>query len=118
MRWTLNGSCHSNSEKVLISLARALIYNPEVLVMNRPTLRLPPSSSEQIVRMVIEFVRNRGVDLPADPENRRRPRTAFVSFVRFEGVRNADVIWKVENTSVTTLDQADVEMDRELMELM
>jgi len=105
----------SNSDKVLISLVRALIYNPEVLIMNKPTQRLPDSASEQVIRLITEYVRNRGVDLPADPTHRRRPRTAFVSFVRYDGVRQADVIWKVENSNVTLVDQADVEMDRELI---
>jgi ABC-type multidrug transport system fused ATPase/permease subunit len=106
----------SNSERVLISLARALIYNPEVLVMNRPTQRLPDSASKQVIKLITEYVRNRGVDLPADTTHRRRPRTAFVSFVRCEGVRQADVIWKVEKSHVTPMDQADVDLDRELME--
>jgi len=91
----------STSDTVLIHIARAFIYNPEVLVMNRPTTRLPDSVAEQVVRLITEFVRRRGVELPDSEILNRRPRTAFVSFVRMEGVQSADVVWKVEQGEVT-----------------
>jgi len=101
----------SNSDMVLIHIARAFIYNPEVLVMNRPTTRLPESTSKLVIGLINEFVKNKGVELPDSDLWRRRPRTAFVSFVRLQGVRAADVVWKVENKNVTAVDKADVSED-------
>eukprot|EP00419_Tripos_fusus_P040661 CAMPEP_0172791300 /NCGR_PEP_ID=MMETSP1074-20121228/208399_1 /TAXON_ID=2916 /ORGANISM="Ceratium fusus, Strain PA161109" /LENGTH=315 /DNA_ID=CAMNT_0013628357 /DNA_START=87 /DNA_END=1035 /DNA_ORIENTATION=- len=101
----------SNSDRVLIHLARAFIYNPEVLVMNRPTTRLPESSSQSVIGLIEEFVKNKGVELSQTDLWRRRPRTAFVSFVRLQGVRAADVVWKVEDKVVKVVEQADVSED-------
>jgi len=101
----------SQSEKVLIHLARAFIYNPEVLVMNRPTTRLPDGSANIVIKMISEFVTQKGVELPQKDSWRRRPRTAFVSFVRLGGVQAADVVWKVDQGNVTAVDKADVSTD-------
>jgi len=101
----------SDSDTVLIHLARVFIYNPEVIVMNRPTTRLPESSSRLVIGLIEEFVKNKGVELPDTDLWRRRPRTAFVSFVRFQGVQAADVVWKVENTDVKIAEKADVSED-------
>mmetsp|Transcript_99142 Transcript_99142/g.280778 ORF Transcript_99142/g.280778 Transcript_99142/m.280778 type:complete len:871 (+) Transcript_99142:61-2673(+) len=91
----------SNSDRSLISIARALIYNPEVLVMNRPTAPLADSTAERVFELLQEFVHNRGVELPPESASKRRPRTAFVSFVRMTGVRLADVVWSVEDGRVS-----------------
>jgi len=101
----------SNSDMVLIHLARAFIYNPEVLVMNRPTARLPESTSKLVLNLINEFVQNKGVELSEADLWRRRPRTAFVSFVRVQGVRAADVVWKVEQQDVKVVERADVSED-------
>jgi len=101
----------SGSDVVLIHLARAFIYNPEVLVMNRPTARLPESTSTLVIKLIDEFVKNKGVELSNTDVWRRRPRTAFVSFVRLQGVRAADVVWKVADNDVKVVGQADVSED-------
>jgi len=101
----------SNSDTVLIHLARAFIYNPEVLVMNRPTTRLPESTSRLVIDLIQEFVKNKGTELPASDLWRRRPRTAFVSFVRLQGVKAADVVWKVDKKGVEVVEKADVSED-------
>jgi len=101
----------SNSDRVLIHLARAFIYNAEVMVMNRPTIRLPESTSKLVIGLITDFVQNKGVELSASDLWRRRPRTAFVSFVRLQGVQAADVVWKVEDKDVKVVDKADVSED-------
>jgi ABC-type multidrug transport system fused ATPase/permease subunit len=101
----------SQSEKVLIHLARAFIYNPEVLVMNKPTVRLPDNTANLVIQLISEFVNQKGVELPQQETWRRRPRTAFVSFVRLGGVQAADVVWKVDTGSVTAVEKDKVSMD-------
>jgi len=101
----------TQSERVLIHLARAFIYNPEVLVMNRPTTRLPDATANLVIQLMSEFVNQKGVEMPQQDSWRRRPRTAFVSFVRLGGVKAADVVWKVDNGHVTAVDKKEVSMD-------
>merc|ERR1712176_736712 len=52
----------SVSETNLIHLARAFIYNPEVLVLNRPTLALSEDSAGVVLELVREFVDKRGLE--------------------------------------------------------
>mmetsp|Transcript_18280 Transcript_18280/g.35240 ORF Transcript_18280/g.35240 Transcript_18280/m.35240 type:complete len:734 (+) Transcript_18280:393-2594(+) len=101
----------SQSDRVLIHLARAFIYNPEVLVMNRPTLRLPEDTAKIVIQVIKEFVDQKGVELPKQELWKRRPRTAFVSFVRLGGVQAADIVLKVDAGCVSTVDGADVSSD-------
>jgi len=98
----------SASDRSLITVARALIYNPEVLVMNRPTSQLSEITAGKVYELLKEFVRNRGVELPVEGVAKRRPRTAFISFVRMTGVAIADIVWSVEDGSVTELDKEGV----------
>jgi len=90
----------SISDVMLVHLARAFIYNPEILVMNRPTSQLPESLASEVFGMLREFVDNRGIELPKESASKRRPRTAFISFARAGGVLNSDVVWVVDNSTV------------------
>jgi len=90
----------SISDVMLVHLARAFIYNPEILVMNRPTSQLPESLASEVFGMLREFVDNRGIELPKDGAVKRRPRTAFISFARAGGVLNSDVVWVVDQSTV------------------
>mmetsp|Transcript_99144 Transcript_99144/g.280784 ORF Transcript_99144/g.280784 Transcript_99144/m.280784 type:complete len:83 (+) Transcript_99144:2-250(+) len=73
--------------------------------MNRPTAPLCDSTAERVFELLREFVSNRGVELPPESASKRRPRTAFVSFVRITGVRHADVVWLVEGGRVSVQDK-------------
>jgi len=89
----------TKTDRILIHIARAIIYNPEVLVMNQPTRALNPVAGSTVMTLLREFCDNRGVGLPSDSVAKRRPRTVFISSVRH--VDFADVVWKVgEGTAV------------------
>lgn len=91
----------TKTDLILIHIARAFIYNPEVLVMNQPTRALSPKASETVLSMVREFCDNRGVGLPADSAVKRRPRTACISAARSASITTyADVIWRVGDGTV------------------
>lgn len=91
----------SITEQIIIHLARAFVYDPEVLVMNRPTSQLPDNIAAEVYQMLREFVDNRGVELPSQFAGKRRPRTAFISFARLSGVQCSDVIWLVKEGMVS-----------------
>mmetsp|Transcript_7886 Transcript_7886/g.18435 ORF Transcript_7886/g.18435 Transcript_7886/m.18435 type:complete len:893 (-) Transcript_7886:11-2689(-) len=97
----------SHTDKVLIHVARAFIFNPEVLVMNRPGIALPDVANQRIMNLLKEFVRERGVGLPEDERFGRRPRTAFVCFSTRRVVQ-ADIVWKVEDGQIVDLDKEEV----------
>jgi len=90
----------SFTDTLLVHLARAFIYSPEVMVMNRPVQSLSDPCARRVRDMIREFVNHRGVELPASDFSMRRKRTAFVSFVRPEGISYADRIWQVSRQGV------------------
>lgn len=102
----------STSDLMLIHIARAFIYSPEILVMNRPTQTLSPSAAERTFELLQEFVDSRGIELPAHGMIKRRPRTAFVSFTRLSGVQHANRVWLVKDCSVAQIPKDNLsEMD-------
>lgn len=91
------------TDKVLIHLARALIYNPEVLVLHTPANNLDADYAEQVFTILREFVTERGIGFPAHERPKRSPRTLFVSCSRKSGLTFADTIWKVEAQKITEM---------------
>lgn len=104
---------YAKSDCILIHLARAFIFNPEVLVMMRPARQLPTALAKTVHKMIREFVDKRGLELPCDDEENykveRRPRTAFISFSKMSGVRLADRIWLLENRKIKNIPIKDVD---------
>merc|ERR1719399_2398038 len=49
------------TERAKIHLARALIANPEVLVLQRPLHHYTGDAAELIMKVIIQYVRSRGV---------------------------------------------------------
>lgn len=97
----------SISERMVIHLARAFVYNPEVLVMNRPTSQLAEDIADDVFEMLREFVDNRGVELPSEFKEKRRPRTAFVSFSRISGMLKSDTVWLVDAGAIREVNKKD-----------
>lgn len=60
-----------------VHLGRAFVFNPEILVLVRPVDELDLIQLKSAMRLLREFVQNRGVEM--DPRTRwsRRPRTAI-----------------------------------------
>merc|ERR1712187_935736 len=64
----------SNTEVAKLHLARALIMNPEILILQRPlSYHDHPDECKKILDTIIEHNKNRGVELPKDTVHRRRP---------------------------------------------
>jgi len=83
------------SEKVKIHLARALIMNPEVLVLQRPLHHYDNLNADKVLEVLQTHVNERGLALPEKGRRHRRPRTCFLSVERPEHAEKADVVWTI-----------------------
>jgi len=97
----------SFSEKKRIHLARALIFNPEYLVLNKPTEALDPDNAELILAMLREYVDGRGVELDRSRMSLRRPRSLIFSGGTSEdshrNIEIADVVWSLSGSKFEEL---------------
>jgi len=83
-------------EKAKLHLARALIVNAEVLVLQRPLIHYDESEGDRITKVIKEHVKNRGLCLPEAGRQRRRPRTCFFSPTTCQEAEEGDIIWRVQ----------------------
>jgi len=90
----------TSTDLVLIHLARAFIYGPEVLIMDRPAQNLPSEAADSVITLLREFCDYNGLELPADGLLKRRPRTVIISSARVSALKLADVAWQVGNHKV------------------
>jgi len=67
----------SNVELRRVHLARAFIFNPEVLVLERPIEGFERGETIAFLNMLREFVDNRGLEMEEELMHYRRPRTIF-----------------------------------------
>jgi len=81
----------SLSQKKMIHLARALIVNPEVLVVHHPTLFLPKDMVKVIARVLKAFVNQKGLAMDPVTRHLRRPRTLFYCTVNEYMAKCADI---------------------------
>jgi len=75
----------SATEASLLHIARALIANPDVLVIHKPTLYLSNEMADVVYTVLKDFVDNRGLLLDGEEFHTRRPRTCIVSARRALG---------------------------------
>jgi len=85
----------SSTEMSKIHLARALIMNPEVLVLHRPLSNYDNKNAERIMNVLKRHVSNRGFHVPEEGRNRRRPRSVFFTASTPKQAMEADIIWRV-----------------------
>jgi len=86
----------SSTEASLLHTARALIANPELLLIHKPTLCLNSEMTDTLYYILKEFVENRGLE--ADPSDfyNRRPRTCILTARRVAGTGSevADAVFQ------------------------
>eukprot|EP00747_Dinoflagellata_sp_TGD_P140485 gnl/TRDRNA2_/TRDRNA2_176012_c0_seq3.p1 gnl/TRDRNA2_/TRDRNA2_176012_c0~~gnl/TRDRNA2_/TRDRNA2_176012_c0_seq3.p1 ORF type:complete len:157 (-),score=26.02 gnl/TRDRNA2_/TRDRNA2_176012_c0_seq3:314-784(-) len=87
----------SHTSKALCMVARALITNPEVLCIHKPTIALDEKVSMQVVRILLEFVQDKGVAVDLKTRHRRRPRTCIMTSSKLTGVEAADEVYCVSH---------------------
>ncbi|CAE8585907.1 unnamed protein product [Polarella glacialis] len=83
------------SERARIHLARALIMNPEVMVLQRPLHHYNVKAASEALTLLKEHVRNRGVGWPEETAAKRRPRIVFFTAESPQQEEEADVCWEI-----------------------
>merc|ERR1712113_570615 len=90
----------THSDVARLALARALVMNPEVLVVHIPTANFNDTEASAIIDLLREHVDRKGLELDESERRFRRPRTVFMTSSRIIGVQKADAVYKVFNQSV------------------
>eukprot|EP00746_Dinoflagellata_sp_MGD_P079517 gnl/MRDRNA2_/MRDRNA2_31803_c0_seq1.p1 gnl/MRDRNA2_/MRDRNA2_31803_c0~~gnl/MRDRNA2_/MRDRNA2_31803_c0_seq1.p1 ORF type:complete len:882 (+),score=131.99 gnl/MRDRNA2_/MRDRNA2_31803_c0_seq1:194-2839(+) len=90
----------SRTQKLLLSVARALVANPEVLVMHSPAVHLDRTNAEKVFTLLREFVDKKGLEQDPRGWRQRRPRTCVITSNRIDGVQLADHILLCQNKVV------------------
>eukprot|EP00747_Dinoflagellata_sp_TGD_P153114 gnl/TRDRNA2_/TRDRNA2_177363_c0_seq10.p1 gnl/TRDRNA2_/TRDRNA2_177363_c0~~gnl/TRDRNA2_/TRDRNA2_177363_c0_seq10.p1 ORF type:complete len:185 (+),score=28.78 gnl/TRDRNA2_/TRDRNA2_177363_c0_seq10:414-968(+) len=93
----------SMSESFMLCLIRALVANPQVLSLYKPTAWMGQMSALMVMDALREFVDTRGFEKEPDTKWLRRPRTCFVATTLSHGVEIADHIFHVKPTDITEL---------------
>lgn len=82
----------THTQKYLVSFARALIANPEILCIHKPTLALDEKRSVALMSVLKEFVTSKGLDQDPATLHLRRPRTCIMTSAKFLGVETSDAV--------------------------
>merc|ERR1711871_920487 len=97
------------TQKRFLHLARALIANPEILCIHKPTLPFDSPGVKKVIMMLGRFVREKGVWQDDSERWFRRPRTCFFTASRREGIDLADQVLAVnKKRGVYPMDKGDV----------
>ena len=84
----------TRADRQLISLGRAFVMNPEIIIMHKPTALLDDTHTEHALDMFREFVENRGLFMPDDePLVRRRRRTLIFTAKNEHVASKADEVY-------------------------
>jgi len=85
----------SQTQRALLTIARALIANYEVLIMHKPVLVFDEITSRMVLEVFREFVREKGISQDPDTWHLRRPRTCVVTASKMMGAQLADKVFRV-----------------------
>lgn len=92
-----------------VNLARALVVNPEVLVINRPAYHFAEEEADHVLEILAEHVKMRGIELD-EPPSKRRPRTCFYTSDApvEEAKKNSrdTLIWEVRDNQVKVVERS------------
>mmetsp|Transcript_174168 Transcript_174168/g.552895 ORF Transcript_174168/g.552895 Transcript_174168/m.552895 type:complete len:942 (-) Transcript_174168:79-2904(-) len=98
----------SPTTRNLLSLARALVANPELICAHKPTELLDQENAKQVLRTLRSFVRKRGVEQDPATFGNRRPRTCIFTSSKKYGVEISDKVFKVLRTGVEEVSKTEV----------
>eukprot|EP00931_Biecheleriopsis_adriatica_P056287 TRINITY_DN33352_c0_g1_i1.p1 TRINITY_DN33352_c0_g1~~TRINITY_DN33352_c0_g1_i1.p1 ORF type:complete len:866 (+),score=116.59 TRINITY_DN33352_c0_g1_i1:133-2730(+) len=101
----------SETQSHLICLARALIANPEVLCVHKPTLAFPDNTSALVMQVFKDFVEQKGLEQDPATFHMRRPRTCIMTNVKLAGVSLSDRIFLVDEQGIQPVLLEDISAD-------
>jgi hypothetical protein len=90
----------------LIHLARALIYNPEVIVVHTPGMYFDYEQRQLVVEVLQDFVKERGIEMEKATRRSRRLRTCIFTSDDTSHIDVADVIFECRDGSLKQIDHA------------
>eukprot|EP00746_Dinoflagellata_sp_MGD_P075499 gnl/MRDRNA2_/MRDRNA2_30376_c0_seq1.p1 gnl/MRDRNA2_/MRDRNA2_30376_c0~~gnl/MRDRNA2_/MRDRNA2_30376_c0_seq1.p1 ORF type:complete len:947 (-),score=171.62 gnl/MRDRNA2_/MRDRNA2_30376_c0_seq1:25-2814(-) len=96
----------SMTQRQILSIARALVANPEILVLHKPCIQFTEDLTTSTLEVLRDFVDSKGVEMDPKMYCHRRPRTVCMSSSRAAGLRIADVIYMVSKQKVQKVDPA------------
>jgi ABC-type multidrug transport system ATPase subunit len=99
----------SRSDRKLVHLARALIYNPEIMIIHAPTAGFDRTHQHHIIDVLRTYVDEKGVLMEARTRTRRRPRTCIFSTGEVGDLDQVDKILLCRDGTVVTTTKADIE---------
>eukprot|EP00928_Gymnodinium_smaydae_P011913 TRINITY_DN14356_c0_g1_i2.p1 TRINITY_DN14356_c0_g1~~TRINITY_DN14356_c0_g1_i2.p1 ORF type:complete len:873 (-),score=191.78 TRINITY_DN14356_c0_g1_i2:103-2721(-) len=105
-------SLMSHSDFARLNLVRALIMNPELLVMQKPTIVFDESEQEAIIALIRRHVDERGIALGPGDRRHRRPRTVFYTASSRLGTDKCDGVYHVSRKGITLQEPKDVPLDK------
>lgn len=94
------GDILSTTQRVLLSHARALIANPEILVIHKPTIMFDEATAKNTLTCLSEFIDKRGLCMDEAKIAYRRPRTCIITATRPQGIEAADHVFRVTPTAI------------------
>eukprot|EP00747_Dinoflagellata_sp_TGD_P153115 gnl/TRDRNA2_/TRDRNA2_177363_c0_seq11.p1 gnl/TRDRNA2_/TRDRNA2_177363_c0~~gnl/TRDRNA2_/TRDRNA2_177363_c0_seq11.p1 ORF type:complete len:184 (+),score=24.58 gnl/TRDRNA2_/TRDRNA2_177363_c0_seq11:414-965(+) len=95
----------SMSESFMLCLIRALVADPQVMSLYKPTAWMGQMSTLMVMEALREYVDTRGFERDPDTKWLRQPRTCFVATTLSHGIELADCIFHVTPTSMVQLDR-------------
>lgn len=100
------GDILSQTQRALVSLARAFIANPEILVIHKPTVVFDDSTTDNTFKCLRRFVEEKGLCMDSKGAAMRRPRTCIITTSRSKGVAAADHVFQIKPSEVIELDKS------------
>lgn len=86
----------ASTDLAKVHLARAFIANAEVLILHRPCIHFDGDVGRVVLKMIQEHKTRRGVEMPLDNLESRRPRTCFYTTDNDDVETTwADQVWEV-----------------------
>lgn len=103
------GDVLSHTEQCLLSLARALVANPELLCVHKPTMPFDEVQSQKVLRLFREFCDCNGVEMEPKTRHKRRPRTCIITSSKLIGVNLSDRVFLVnKKEGINEIDVDDI----------
>merc|ERR1712129_219534 len=86
----------SESERQTLNIARSMVFNPEVLCMDKPMKVFDDQRATALLQQLREFITNRGLGQNPETLASRRPRTCIISTERHNLLKdNVDAVFEV-----------------------
>lgn len=99
------------TQRYKLHLARALISNPYLLCLHKPSLAYHDEDCRKVMSLIHEFVKMRGVECDPAEASKRRPRTAIWTSYRVQLTQFADNVYKVTRAGIERIDRSEVTED-------